>query len=102
MLTDAELSQLAYRSSPLFHRFEADDIKHHLDKLAASSEEAEAAAATRAAAAGGDGALGGDPVGEQEPDDEARQRNLEITNGELMIDVAPDAREHALAALPQR
>jgi type VI secretion system protein VasG len=68
MLTDAELSQLAYRSSPLFHRFEADDIKHHLDKLAAGSEEAEAAAAARAAggAAGADGALGGDPVGEMQ------------------------------------
>ncbi len=66
MLTDAELSQLAYRSSPLFHRFQADDIKHHLDKLAANSEEAEAAAATRAAAAGGDSALGGDPVGEMQ------------------------------------
>jgi type VI secretion system protein VasG len=66
MLTDAELSQLAYRSSPLFHRFEADDIKHHLDKLAANSEEAEAAAATRAAAAGGNSALGGDPVGEMQ------------------------------------
>ncbi|MGW8391039.1 type VI secretion system ATPase TssH [Pseudoduganella sp. HUAS MS19] len=66
MLTDAELSQLAYRSSALFHRFEADDIKHHLDKLAANSEEAEAAAATRAAGAGGEGALGGDPVGEMQ------------------------------------
>ena len=64
MLTDAELSQLAYRSSALFHRFEADDIKHHLDKLAAASEEAEAAA-TRAAAAGGE-APGGDPVGEMQ------------------------------------
>ncbi len=67
MLTDAELSQLAYRSSPLFHRFQADDIKHHLDKLAAASEEAEAVAATRAAAGGSD-APGGDPVGElQQP-----------------------------------
>jgi len=66
MLTDAELSQLAYRSSSLFHRFQADDIKHHLDKLAANSEEAEAAAATRAAGAGTDGALGGDPVGEMQ------------------------------------
>ena len=66
MLTDPELSQLAYRSSSLFHRFEADDIKHHLDKLAASSEEAEAAAATRATATGGDSALGGDPVGEMQ------------------------------------
>jgi type VI secretion system protein VasG len=66
MLTDPELSQLAYRSSALFHRFEADDIKHHLDKLTASSEEAEAAAATRAAGAGGEGSLGGDPVGEMQ------------------------------------
>ncbi|WP_426170289.1 type VI secretion system ATPase TssH [Pseudoduganella sp. R-34] len=66
MLTDPELSQLAYRSSALFHRFEADDIKHHLDKLTANSEEAEAAAATRAAGAGGDGDLGGDPVGEMQ------------------------------------
>jgi len=62
MLTDAELSQLAYRSSPLFHRFQADDIKHHLDKLAANSEEAEAAVAAQ------DAAPGGDPVGElQQP-----------------------------------
>jgi type VI secretion system protein VasG len=62
MLTDAELSQLAYRSSPLFHRFQADDIKHHLDKLAANSEEAEAAVAAQ------DTAPGGDPVGElQQP-----------------------------------
>jgi len=66
MLTDPELSQLAYRSSALFHRFEADDIKHHLDKLTANSEEAEAAAATRAAGAGGEGGLGGDPVGEMQ------------------------------------
>ena len=66
MLTDPELSQLAYRSSALFHRFEADDIKHHLDKLTANSEEAEAAAATRAAGAGGEGDLGGDPVGEMQ------------------------------------
>ncbi len=66
MLTDPELSQLAYRSSALFHRFEADDIKHHLDKLTANSEEAEAAAATRASGSGGDGALGGDPVGEMQ------------------------------------
>jgi len=66
MLTDPELSQLAYRSSALFHRFEADDIKHHLDKLTANSEEAEAAAATRAAGAGGEAGLGGDPVGEMQ------------------------------------
>ncbi|KQV45357.1 MULTISPECIES: type VI secretion system ATPase TssH [unclassified Duganella] len=66
MLTDPELSQLAYRSSALFHRFEADDIKHHLDKLTANSEEAEAAAATRAAVTGGEGGLGGDPVGEMQ------------------------------------
>jgi len=66
MLTDPELSQLAYRSSALFHRFEADDIKHHLDKLTANSEEAEAAAATRAAGTGGEGDLGGDPVGEMQ------------------------------------
>ncbi len=66
MLTDPELSQLAYRSSALFHRFESDDIKHHLDKLTANSEEAEAAAATRAAGTGGEGSLGGDPVGEMQ------------------------------------
>jgi len=66
MLTDPELSQLAYRSSALFHRFEADDIKHHLDKLTASSEEAEAAAATRAAGTVGEAGLGGDPVGEMQ------------------------------------
>ena len=66
MLTDAELSQLAYRSSPLFHRFQADDIKHHLDKLAAGSEEAEAAARAAVAGEGAADGMGGDPVGEMQ------------------------------------
>jgi len=58
MLTDAELSQLAYRSSPLFHRFQVDEIKHHLEKLTAGSAEAPVAPTP---ATGGEG---GDPVGE--------------------------------------
>ncbi|MGO4379883.1 type VI secretion system ATPase TssH [Pseudoduganella sp. RAF19] len=56
LLTDAELAQLAYRSSPLFNRFRADDIKHHLEQITAGSQEAvvETGAAQEE----------GDPVGE--------------------------------------
>ncbi|WP_288380413.1 AAA family ATPase, partial [uncultured Massilia sp.] len=40
LLSDPELSQLAYRGSRLFDRFDVDQIKHNLDKLAAGSQEA--------------------------------------------------------------
>ncbi|MEW6761852.1 MAG: type VI secretion system ATPase TssH [Pseudomonadota bacterium] len=40
LLGDPELSQLAYRGSKLFDRFDVDQIKHNLDKLAAGSQEA--------------------------------------------------------------
>jgi len=40
LLSDPELSQLAYRGSKLFDRFDVDQIKHNLDKLAAGSQEA--------------------------------------------------------------
>jgi type VI secretion system protein VasG len=58
LLTDSELAQLAARSSRLFARFDLEQIKHNLDKIAAGSEETPA---VRAAVAG---AEGGDPVGE--------------------------------------
>ncbi len=40
LLGDPELAQLAYRGSKLFDRFDVDQIKHNLDKLAAGSQEA--------------------------------------------------------------
>jgi type VI secretion system protein VasG len=40
LLTDAELSQLAYRGSKLFDKFDVDQVKHNLDKIAAGSQEA--------------------------------------------------------------
>ncbi|GAB3375751.1 type VI secretion system ATPase TssH [Massilia agri] len=40
LLGDPELSQLAYRGSKLFDRFDVDQIKHNLDRLAAGSQEA--------------------------------------------------------------
>jgi len=58
LLTDAELAQLAYRSSPLFHQFGVDDIKHHLAALTAGSQE------TMAAPVPGAAQEGGDPMGE--------------------------------------
>ncbi|WP_338764323.1 type VI secretion system ATPase TssH [Massilia sp. METH4] len=61
LLTDAELSQLAYRGSRLFDKFDVDQIKHNLDKIAAGSQEAPAPQARAAAAAQ---AHGSDPVGE--------------------------------------
>ncbi|QBE65941.1 type VI secretion system ATPase TssH [Pseudoduganella lutea] len=59
LLTDAELSQLAYRGSKLFDKFDVDQIKHNLDKIAAGSQEA-VAPPTRSAAQ----PQGSDPVGE--------------------------------------
>ncbi len=43
LLTDPELSQLAYRGSKLFARFSVEQLKHHPDKLTAGSEEESAA-----------------------------------------------------------
>jgi type VI secretion system protein VasG len=60
LLTDPELAQLAARSSRLFARFDVDQIKHHLDRISAGSDEAVMAAPASASASG----EGGDPVGE--------------------------------------
>ena len=62
LLGDPELSQLAYRGSRLFDRFDVDQIKHNLDKLAAGSQEAVSAAPEEARGAGQEG--GRDPVGD--------------------------------------
>ncbi|MEO7496245.1 MAG: type VI secretion system ATPase TssH [Massilia sp.] len=60
LLTDPELAQLAYRGSKLFDEFDVDQLKHHLDKIAAGSQEAvPAESAARQAAE-----KGGDPVGD--------------------------------------
>jgi len=58
LLGDPELSQLAYRGSKLFDRFDVEQIKHNLDKLAAGSQEAVSPEPTAGQEAGGD------PVGE--------------------------------------
>ncbi len=60
LLTDPELAQLAYRGSKLFDKFDIEQIKHHLDKLTAGSQEV--VEAVRAPEAG----EGADPVGEME------------------------------------
>ena len=39
LLTEPELSQLAYRGSKLFARFSVEQLKHHPDKLTAGSAE---------------------------------------------------------------
>lgn len=39
LLTDAELSQLAQRTSKLYRQYQVDEIKHHLDKLTKKSHE---------------------------------------------------------------
>ncbi len=57
MLTDPELAQLAYRGSRLFDKFDVEQIKHKLDKVAAGSQEE----VGKAPAAQHSGA---DPVGE--------------------------------------
>ena len=59
LLTDPELSQLAFRGSKLFGKFDVEQIKHNLDKLAAGSQEAVAAQAPKE-----DDLGGGDPVGD--------------------------------------
>ena len=58
LLTDPELSQLAYRGSKLFDKFDVEQIKHNLDKIAAGSQEA----VSRGAAVQAE--EGADPVGE--------------------------------------
>ncbi|OON62796.1 ClpV1 family T6SS ATPase [Massilia sp. KIM] len=56
LLGDPELSQLAYRGSKLFDRFDVDQIKHNLDKIAAGSQEVVSVEPPKA--------QGSDPVGE--------------------------------------
>ena len=58
LLSDPEMSQLAYRGSKLFDRFDVDQIKHNLDKLAAGSQETVSVEPAKAQEAGSD------PVGE--------------------------------------
>ncbi|MEJ7804772.1 MAG: type VI secretion system ATPase TssH, partial [Telluria sp.] len=60
MLTDPELAQLAYRGSKLFDKFDVEQIKHKLDKVAAGSQEEVAKAVVADEQEGG----GADPVGE--------------------------------------
>jgi type VI secretion system protein VasG len=60
LLTDPELAQLAFRGSKLFGKFDVEQIKHNLDKLAAGSQEAVAAQAPTEAGSG----EGKDPVGD--------------------------------------
>ena len=60
MLTDPELAQLAYRGSKLFDKFDVEQIKHKLDKVAAGSQEEVAKAMVADAEEGG----GADPVGD--------------------------------------
>ncbi|KAB8042436.1 type VI secretion system ATPase TssH [Janthinobacterium aquaticum] len=44
LLTEAELSQLAQRCSPLFARISIEQLKHHPDKLTAGSQEQDSSA----------------------------------------------------------
>ncbi len=60
MLTDPELAQLAYRGSKLFDKFDVEQIKHKLDKVAAGSQEEVAKVVESDAQEGG----GADPVGD--------------------------------------
>ncbi|MDD1622711.1 MAG: type VI secretion system ATPase TssH [Methylococcaceae bacterium] len=48
LLTEINLSQLAYRGSKLFAEIKIDDLKHNLDKLTDGSQEAEPADASGA------------------------------------------------------
>ncbi|MEG1118437.1 MAG: AAA family ATPase, partial [Janthinobacterium sp.] len=54
LLTEPELSQLAYRGSKLFARFSVEQLKHHPDKLTAGSGEEESAAVPRLSDTGDD------------------------------------------------
>ena len=58
MLTDPELAQLAYRGSRLFDKFDVEQIKHKLDKIADGSQEAVTLQA------GSQAEEGADPVGD--------------------------------------
>ncbi|WP_432241455.1 type VI secretion system ATPase TssH [Herbaspirillum robiniae] len=58
LLTQGELSQLAYRGSKLFAKFKVDELKHDLGKLAEGSVEAVLVQQ------GDEDQSGGDPVGE--------------------------------------
>jgi len=73
LLTDPELSQLAFRGSKLFGKFDVEQIKHNLDKLAANSQEAVAAQAPKADETG----AGGDPVGEMTAKAGSKTPNLD-------------------------
>ncbi|MES2265083.1 MAG: type VI secretion system ATPase TssH [Pseudomonadota bacterium] len=59
LLTDAELAQLAQRSSRLFAKFSVEQLKHNLDGATLGSQEAVAIADDTLV-----GEEGGDPVGE--------------------------------------
>ncbi|BEV17348.1 type VI secretion system ATPase TssH [Herbaspirillum sp. DW155] len=61
LLTQSELSQLAYRGSKLFAKFKVDELKHDLHRLAEGSIESPA---TGNADTHDDAEHGGDPVGE--------------------------------------
>ncbi len=64
LLTDAELSQLAQRTSAQFARFEVDQVRHKLDEIAAGSQEAVHRLAPSATARlNGERGAGGDTVG---------------------------------------
>ncbi|MFZ6674165.1 type VI secretion system ATPase TssH [Undibacterium sp. Xuan67W] len=41
LLTEPDLSQLAYRGSKLFAKFKLDDLKHHLQKITEGSQESQ-------------------------------------------------------------
>jgi type VI secretion system protein VasG len=54
LLTEPELSQLAYRGSKLFARFSVEQLKHHPDKLTSGSVEEEMAAVPQLSEPAGD------------------------------------------------
>ncbi|NHQ92905.1 type VI secretion system ATPase TssH [Janthinobacterium lividum] len=54
LLTEPELSQLAYRGSKLFARFSVEQLKHQPDRLTAGSGEEESAAVPRLSDTGDD------------------------------------------------
>jgi type VI secretion system protein VasG len=61
LLTEADLSQLAYRGSKQFAKFKLDDLKHDLAKIADGSQEAADAASSPAGSTANDAS---DPAGE--------------------------------------
>ncbi|WP_039783890.1 type VI secretion system ATPase TssH [Herbaspirillum huttiense] len=63
LLTQSELSQLAYRGSKLFAKFKVDELKHDLHKLTEGSVEAPAMSEA-GGKPGEEDSAGGDPVGE--------------------------------------